>query len=138
MPRIYWDSCVFIYRVQAVDPWVERIRKQLDALAEYRLCFTGLTRLECRVLPLRSGDAGLLALYERVFASTEAEEISFSRPLFDLAAELRASHQLKTPDALHVAAAIVSGCDEFWTNDGRIAQAVGGRIRIVTPGHDSL
>lgn len=134
MPRIYWDSCVFIYRVQAVDPWVERIRTRLDALAEYRLCFTGLTRLECRVLPLRAGDAVLLALYERVFASTQTEEISFSRPLFDLAAELRASYRLKTPDALHMAAAIVSGCDEFWTNAGRLAQAADGQIRVVTVG----
>ncbi|MHB8743780.1 MAG: type II toxin-antitoxin system VapC family toxin [Sulfuricaulis sp.] len=132
MPRIYWDSCVFIYRVQAVAPWAERIDRRLNGLSDYCLSFTGLTRLECRVLPLRTGDTELLALYDRLFASAETEEISFSRSLFDLATEFRARHHLKTPDALHVAAAIMSGCDEFWTNDGHLAQAVGERIRIVT------
>jgi uncharacterized protein len=40
---------------------------------------------------------------------------------FDRAAELRASHGLKTPDALHAGLAIVHGCDELWTNDQRLA-----------------
>jgi uncharacterized protein len=48
--------------------------------------------------------------------------------IFDLAAELRAQSSLKTPDALHAACAIHHGCDELWTNDGRLA-ALAGRIR---------
>jgi predicted nucleic acid-binding protein len=132
MRGVYWDSCIFIYRVQAVEPWAALIGQRLDALTDVRLFFTELTRLECRVLPIRTADIDLLALYERCFTSAEAEEIPITRPVFDLAAELRAMHRLRTPDALHAAAAIVSGCDEFWTNDGRLAQAVGERIRIVT------
>jgi hypothetical protein len=30
--------------------------------------------------------------------------------------------------ALHLAAAILDGCDEFWTNDPRLAAAAGERI----------
>jgi predicted nucleic acid-binding protein len=33
------------------------------------------------------------------------------------AAYLRAKYRLRTPDALHAATAIVSGCDAFLTND---------------------
>jgi predicted nucleic acid-binding protein len=33
------------------------------------------------------------------------------------AAELRAKYGLRTPDSLHVATAIMSGCDAFLTND---------------------
>ncbi len=52
-------------------------------------------------------------------------------PVFDLATELRAQHGLKTPDALHLAAALRAGCDEFWTNDEHLAKAAAGRIGIV-------
>jgi hypothetical protein len=32
----------------------------------------------------------------------------------------------------HWAAAIASGCDELWTNDGRLTRAADNRIRIIT------
>lgn len=54
--------------------------------------------------------------------------------MFDLATELRARHGLKTPDALHLAAAIACGCNELWTNDGRLTRATDNRIRVVTFG----
>ncbi len=37
-----------------------------------------------------------------------------------LAAQLRAAYRLKTPDAIHLATAIDSGCDTFITNDGNL------------------
>ncbi len=51
--------------------------------------------------------------------------------VFDLAAELRAHHGLKTPDALHLATAVVGGCEEIWTNDRRLAKATEERLRVV-------
>lgn len=35
------------------------------------------------------------------------------------------------PDALHLAAALHGGCDQFWTNDHRLEKAADGRIAIV-------
>jgi predicted nucleic acid-binding protein len=54
--------------------------------------------------------------------------------VFLLAAQLRAaSRALKTPDAIHLAAAIHHGCDEFWTNDERgLTQVASGRLAIRT------
>ena len=37
-----------------------------------------------------------------------------------LAAQLRAAYRLKTPDAIHLATAIDSGCDVFITNDDNL------------------
>jgi len=37
-----------------------------------------------------------------------------------LDAELRARHNLRTPDALQIAAALVTGCQAFLTNDGSL------------------
>lgn len=52
---------------------------------------------------------------------------------FARAAELRAEHGLKTPDALHLAAAQLYGCDELWTNDSRLSSVSQGlAVNIVT------
>jgi predicted nucleic acid-binding protein len=129
--RIYLDSCVLIYRIQCVEPWADRIARALEPVENVRLFVTDLTRLECRVFPLRHGDADLLGRYERFFKRSDVAQIPLSHEVFDLATDLRASYSLKTPDALHLAAAIHAGCDEFWTNDKRLAKAAENRIRLV-------
>lgn len=131
MRKIYWDSCVLIYRIQGVEPWSARIAAMLEPLETAQLCVTDLTRLECRTKPLRENDDATLVVFDRFFARTDVAKISMSPHIFDLATALRARHKLKTPDALHLAAAITAGCDEFWTNDEGLARAAEGRIRIV-------
>jgi uncharacterized protein len=132
MRAVYWDSCVVIYRIQLVTPWAERIAKHIEPLENTRICFTELTRFECRVLPLRQRDGELLALYERFFDEPHLLRIELSRDIFDLAAAMRAEHRLKTPDALHLAAAISAGCSEFWTNDRHLEQAAAGRLQVLS------
>ncbi len=48
--------------------------------------------------------------------------------------EVRVRHRVKTPDALHLAAAINAGCDQFWTNDDRLAKAAEGHIEVINIG----
>jgi uncharacterized protein len=102
-----------------MQPWAERIRQVIAESDAAPFVVSDLVRLECRVVPLRNGDSELLGRFETVFAA--AEFARFTPAVFDRAAELRAYHRIKTPDALHLAAAIEHGCDEFWTNDDRLA-----------------
>ena len=132
MGGLYWDACVLIYRLQQVEPWNRRIASALAAIPEPKLMVTELGRMECRVKPLRDGDQATLAKYDKFFAAPTLGWVPHSRPVFDLAADLRASHALKTPDALHLAAAIIGGCGELWTNDRRLEQAAEGRLRVVS------
>jgi predicted nucleic acid-binding protein len=92
--------------------------------------FSELTRLECRVGPVRKEDPDLLAKFDAFFAIRGVERIPWDREVFDLATQIRAKHGTKTPDALHLAAAVVGQCDEFWTNDHRLNAAARGRIEI--------
>lgn len=71
-------------------------------------------------------------MYDSFFALSEVSTVGINRDVFDLATELRALHSIKTPDAIHLAAALISGCDEFWTNDKRLAKAVTDRIKIIS------
>ena len=80
-----------------------------------------LSRLECRTKPLRAGDSSLLALYDSFFASLEVEVLPLSVNVVDRATELRATLNVKTPDALHLATA--KGCSAFLTFDRKLAAA---------------
>jgi len=131
--RVYLDSCVIIYLVEKREPWCARIR-QLLLPEEARLpeiCFSNLTRMECRVGPVAEDDADALAEYDRFFAAPQCFCVPMDAPVFDLATDLRARHRLKTPDALHLAAALNAGCDAFWTNDRRLESTAKGRITVI-------
>lgn len=132
MKKIYWDSCVLIYRIQQISPWAEIIARKFAPLMNESLLYsTHLARLECRVLPLREGNLELLALFDKFFVQPAVVTVPLDARVFNLATELRALDNLKTPDALHLAAAISSGCDEFWSNDDRLVKIAGRRIEVV-------
>ncbi|MBK5964239.1 hypothetical protein CCR95_09105 [Thiocystis minor] len=54
--------------------------------------------------------------------------------VFSLATDLRVDDAIKTPDALHLAAALLGEATELWTNDKRLAAAARDRIHILTWG----
>ncbi len=132
MPRVFLDSCIVIYLIQAPDPIRDAVRQALHPPRKPapQACISALTRLECRVWPLRRGATQLLAEFDSFFASRDLRRARLTAAVFDLATELRAVNNVKTPDALHLAAAIDRGCDEFWTNDQRLPKAIGNRIAI--------
>jgi predicted nucleic acid-binding protein len=82
-------------------------------------------------MPFRTNDTALLKLYEAFLGAQRL--LDLPPVVFDEAARLRAMHQsLKTPDAIHLAAARYHGCVELWTNDGRLNAVVPGMARKVT------
>jgi predicted nucleic acid-binding protein len=133
MNNIYWDSCIFIYYLEADEHIRLKLRAQLLAMPNAVLCHTALTELECRVEPTRNGKYDLLTQYDRLFTSPVTQRLALNDVVYRYATELRATQRLKTPDALHLAAAIEHGCDSFWTHDIRLAQAASGRIQLRVP-----
>ena len=94
------------------------IRRMADPDLHFHL--SDLVRMECLVLPLKNQDVLLLDDYRRFFDLVQAAWIPMGRSVFTRAAQLRAEYRIKTPDALHVAAALEAGCVEFWTNDRQL------------------
>jgi uncharacterized protein len=132
MARVYLDSCVVIYLIQGPAGLSRAILAGLQpAEGEPPVAFVSdLTRLECRVWPLRQGDRGLLQKFDEFFTSGGLQTIPFESEIFNRATELRAAYRTKTPDALHLAAALFAGCTEFWTNDPRLRSAAGDKIAL--------
>lgn len=127
MTRVYLDSCIVIYLIQGPDSVRSALRQALQAT---QACFSALTRLECRVRPLRERASELLAEFDRFFQSRNLRRCRLTGAVYEMATELRASHGVKTPDALHLAAAIQARCEEFWTNDHRLPSAIHQLIRV--------
>lgn len=132
MASVYLDSCVVIHLREGTPEAQRALRDRLlhGQRARLRVTVSELTRLECRVQPMRAGDAVLLADYDRFFARSEVRVVPLTREVVDLATDLRAHHGIKTPDALHLAAALHAECDEFWTHDRRLAAVAGDQIQI--------
>jgi predicted nucleic acid-binding protein len=127
--RVYLDSCILIYRLEGSPPFAEPVAEAIRTATGAVFCISDLVRLECLVGPLRQNDADRKAAFEAHFR--KLTRVSLTRAVFDLAAELRARHRLKTPDAIHAAAALTHGCKEFWTNDRRLA-AIEHRVTLRT------
>jgi predicted nucleic acid-binding protein len=133
MARAYLDSCILIYLLQGPPGLAAAIQDVLrpEAGEAVSLCISDLVRLECWVGPLKLGDKDLLHQFDDLFRSRDLESLPLHAEVFDLAAELRAHHGTKTPDAIHLTAAILGECEEFWTNDLRLqAPAAQGKIRL--------
>ena len=132
MARVYLDSCVVIYLIQGPEGLSRTILKALRSPegGPPISLISDLTRLECRVLPLRQGNHELLQQFDDFFASADLTKLPITTETFDLATELRAVHGVKTSDALHLAAAILGECQEFWTNDLRLTASAQNRIKV--------
>jgi predicted nucleic acid-binding protein len=129
--RVYVDAAPVIYAVEQVPAYAAAVDARLAAPGVVPVT-SELTRLECRVKPLRDGDAELLADFDAFFADAVVV-VALTREVIDRATELRARYGVRTPDAIHLAAAVASGCDVFLTNDHRLAGVPGIAVEVVSP-----
>lgn len=83
--------------------------------------------------PLRERNSDLLDDFSDFFEAAVAEIIPISREVIDTATEIRAEYNFRVPDAIHLAAAVVSRCDEFLTNDRQLSQYTGIPVSILIP-----
>lgn len=128
---IYLDSCIVIYAVEDDGARGNAVRQRLAESADTVVAISPLVTLECLVGPLRDENLGLHDHYLRAF--DQFHRLPLNEEQYIRAAELRARYELRTPDALHLAAAQMHGCDQLWTNDSRLAAAAHG-LAVVVPG----
>jgi uncharacterized protein len=93
------------------------------------LTISDLTRMECLIGPLKSGDAAVEIDYQTFFGVTNV--VAITAVVCDRAARIRAAHNFKPMDALHVAAAVEHGADIFLTADARLASFTGLTVEIL-------
>jgi predicted nucleic acid-binding protein len=130
--RLYLDAAPVIYTVQKIVPLASLVDAWLSTLGVIRIA-SDLTRLECRVKPLRMGDTMLLADFDHFFANDLAEVVALTRAVIDKATEIRAVYGFHAADAIHLGAAVTANCDAFLTNDHRLDRFAELAVEIVQP-----
>lgn len=121
--QIYLDSNIVIYLIERPPDFGPRPVARMTELrsAGGGIVVSDLTRLECRHHPLGAGDHVTLRQFDAFFDQSAVRVAPLTTAICDRATEIRAHHRIKTPDALHLAAALEMGCDTFLTNDHRLA-----------------
>lgn len=120
---IYLDSCILIFALEDAGPRGDGVRRLLGDTEE-TVASSPLALQECLVLPLRERNLEVRDRYLALF--DHLQSIPLDEAVFVRAAELRADFGIKTPDAVHLAAAQLAGCTELWTNDRRLLAASRG------------
>ena len=88
---------------------------------EFQVVTSTLTLTEVLVHPLRAGNIELAEQYRDIlFAQENLITLPVSPVIAELAAQLRATRNLRTPDAIQIATAIQGGATFFFTNDARL------------------
>ncbi len=120
MKRLYLDASVIIYITEANPQFTGAAKSRIiDHLNDSQalILTSKLSRLECRVRPLRDRNQELLADYERFFAGERLELVDVTPDVLERATELRAAYRFKTPDAIHLATALEHGAEAVLTGD---------------------
>ncbi len=85
------------------------------------------------VFPYRNNEYSYINMFNRLVATTDMEIMEINKGIAMKAAQIRAEYRgFKAMDALQLAAACLSGCDLFLTNDKQLKQFK--EIRCITVG----
>src|SRR5438477_7858117 len=130
----FLDTVIVVYAVEGNPADKKRAKDHLDALekAGHRFAISELTRTECLVPVFGPGEAQRLSDFFRFFHGPNLRTLALTAAMHARAGAIRGGHTYPaTPpaqpkryglaDALHLAAAIESGCDVFLTNDDQLS-----------------
>lgn len=116
---IYVDTSPVIYTVEENQIYASLLQPLWSEFQtnEIEIISSELILMETLVVPLRSANNALIAKYENLLLSSEMRLIPISQAVLRQAATLRATTNIKTPDAIHAATALSVNCTQFITND---------------------
>lgn len=115
---VYVDTVVVIYSVEFNPVYWQLLQPLWAKLQAHEIGIVSseLTLMESLVVPLRNGNTILIDTYEQLLSS-QIGLVPISQTILKGAAQLRATTNLRTPDAIHSATALDAGCTLFLTND---------------------
>jgi predicted nucleic acid-binding protein len=134
MTRIFFDTNVFIYMFEGLEPNRSRmleVRKRTLERGD-RIVTSAMTLGEVLVKPTRLGQASLIEQYDQAIRST-ADVISFDPQVAWRYASLRSTHNIRNADAIQLACAAHFGVDLFITNDKHLHKLDVPGIGFIAP-----
>jgi predicted nucleic acid-binding protein len=127
--KIYLDTNFFIEFIES-DNEILRVFYQAAGLQyDVELITSELTLLETLTGAIRDADQNEIAAYETWLNETNEilRVVPISREVLRKAADVRVTTGNKTPDAIHVATAVLSECDALVSSDRGLRVPAGMR-----------
>jgi len=121
MSKVFFDTNLFIYMFEGVEPFRSRaleIRKRMIDRQD-QIVTSAMTLGEVLVKPTRLGQASLVEQYDNAIRTT-TQVVNFDAQVAWRYASLRATHTLRSADAIQLACAAHFGVDLFITNDEKL------------------
>ena len=125
-PLIYYTEGHPLY-LKTIDPFFEAIKQ-----GEITVVTSIVALLEVLVHPIKDGDTKLAQQYrDLLFKTRQLKTLLFDQDIAEEAARLRAFHNIRTPDAIQLATAIVGQASFFLTNDKRLPSLPNLKVLIL-------
>lgn len=134
------DSAPLIYFIEDHPVYRPLVQPFFDALdsGHLHVVTSTLTLLEVLIQPLRQGEAQLADSYRSILLGAKGVRmIPITESIAEKGADLRATYNLSTPDALQVAAMMESGATAILTNDIDLKSLPGVELIVLDKLHDS-
>ncbi|MEO6632628.1 MAG: type II toxin-antitoxin system VapC family toxin [Mucilaginibacter sp.] len=133
--NVFLDTAPLIYFIEGHSEYQEVLSRTFDANEKKDFIFitSSITLLEVLVKPLKDGNTKLAEQYKNILINAPGIELpEVTHEVAIKAAELRAKYNLRTPDSIQIATAIVTKASSFLTNDVRLKSV--GELKIVALG----
>lgn len=128
------ETAPFIYYTESRPIYVDKMRDIFRRISEiqFTVMCSAIALSECLTKPLKENDLPLVNAYNSLFENTYGlTVVAVDLEIARRSAVLRAKYGLKTPDALHVATALETGCQAFLTNDMGLKRVSEIRILVL-------
>jgi predicted nucleic acid-binding protein len=128
------DTAPLIYFVEAHPYYLPTVAPFFASISqgEIRAVTSVITLLEVLIHPFRQGNAKLAQQYRDIlFNARGLTTVTLSEVIAEEAAKLRATHNLRTPDAISIATAMHVRASHFLTNDKRLPDALGIELLVL-------
>jgi len=128
------DTAPLIYFIEESPAYAKVVDPFFEALqhGEFAVVTSVMSLLEALVVPLRRGDTDLARKYRDILSKTRGlTTMSIFSSIAEEAAKLRASYNIRTPDAIQMATATFARAKFFLTNDKRLPSLPGLQVLVL-------
>jgi predicted nucleic acid-binding protein len=118
------DTSPLIYFIEENPKYLEVVKAFFVGMdrGDFMVVTSTVTLIEVLVHPLRSNKSELAMEYRDILLNSKLITLEVSNDIAEKAAQLRATHNIRTPDAIQISAALKMGATSFLTNDIRLPE----------------
>lgn len=119
--KVFLDTAPFIYLIEDNPKYAKAVANYIAdqiVLFDSTLCTSAITIAEFSVKPKRNNEVSVIKKFKNKLKEHDIKVFDITEHIAELSADLRTKYtSLKNFDALQLATAISSGCEQFLTND---------------------